>query len=102
VSQIRNEVQKILDLNKRIKNLQGDRVSQMQRIQEQARIHQKILDQLESGTRSTKAVKSPGKEALLAQEKLRIISEETKKNQQVLAEIKKEPKVREDQASKKT
>lgn len=85
VNQIRQEVQKILDLNKTIKNIQGDRVLQLQRIQEQARIHQKILDQLEAGNNSKNAPKLSDKETLLAQEKLRIIHEETRRNQAVVS-----------------
>lgn len=85
VNQVRQEVQKVLDLNKTIKNIQGDRVLQMQRIQEQARIHQKILDQLEAGKTAKKAQAMPDKDALLAQEKLRIINEETKRNQAVIS-----------------
>ncbi|MFA7255898.1 MAG: hypothetical protein WC133_07405, partial [Candidatus Omnitrophota bacterium] len=42
VPQIRQEIQKILELNKKIKNVQSGRSVQLQRVQEQARIHQKI------------------------------------------------------------
>lgn len=87
VSQVRREVQKILDLNKQVKTVQSGRVGQFQRIQEQARIHQKILEQLEPKMAAAKTPKLPGKEDLLSQEKLRVIHEETQRNQAELEEM---------------
>lgn len=85
--QIRSEIQKILDLDKKIKSLQGNKSAQLQRIQEQARIHQKILGELET-SKSQAAVEKPlDKEALLAQEKLRIIREETQRNAETVDEL---------------
>lgn len=88
VNQIRQEIQKILDLNQKLKDIQGNRVAQMQRIQEQARIHQKILDQLEVSKKTQAVSGIPDKEALLAQEKLRIIHEETQRNQALIESVK--------------
>ena len=89
VPQIRQEIQKILDLNKKIKMIQGGRTGQFQRVQEQARIHQKILNQLEAspGSEAKLTSKTPSKEALLAQEKLRIIHEETQRNAALLEAV---------------
>lgn len=87
VPQIRQEIQKIFDLNKKIKSVQGGRSAQLQRVQEQARIHQKILNELEASQKQTSGQKaSPS--ALLAQEKLRIIHEETQRNTQVVNDLK--------------
>ena len=91
VPQIRQEIQKILDLNKKIKNLQGGSTAQFQRVQEQARIHQKILNELEASQKQVSAQKVPTKNALLAQEKLRIIHEETQRNAKVLEGLKEAP-----------
>jgi hypothetical protein len=84
VTQIRQEVQRILELNAKVKSLQGDQTAQLQRIQEQARIHQRVLDQLEASQSLQDSRKAPSKEALLAQEKLRIIHEETIRNRDIL------------------
>jgi hypothetical protein len=71
VSPIRQEIQKILELNRRIQNVQGGRSVQAQSVQEQARIHQKILNGLEASQKKTASQRIPGKNFLLAQEKLR-------------------------------
>ena len=85
VPQIRQEIQRILDLNKQIQGLQGKRTEQIQKVQEQARIHQKILTDL------APAKKTPGKTSILAQEKLRIIHETTQRNAQMVGAIAKAP-----------
>ena len=84
VPQIRQEIQKILALNKQIKNVQSGRSSQFQQIQEQARLHQKILNDLEFAKQGEKDRKVPTRADLLAQEKLRIIHEETQRNSEIL------------------
>lgn len=88
--QIRQEIQRILDLDQKIRNLKTNRTAQLQRIQEQARIHQRILNELET-SRKTVAVglKPPDKGVLLAQEKLRIIRETTLRNAKVVNELQK-------------
>jgi len=91
VPQIRQEIQKILDLNKKIKNVQSGRSSQLQRVQEQARIHQKILNELEASQKQTGTQRASTKNALLAQEKLRIIHEETQRNAKAIDDLKETP-----------
>ena len=86
-SQIRQEIQKILDLDKKIRSVQSGRSSQLQQVQEQARIHQKILNELETSQKQVSSQKVPTKNALLAQEKLRIIHEETQRNVQMIDEL---------------
>ncbi len=87
--QIRQEIQRILDLDKKIKSLQLNRSAQLQRIQEQARIHQKILGELEASKKANTVSKPLEKDALLAQEKIRIIREETQRNSKMVDEIQK-------------
>ncbi len=91
VPQIRQEIQKILDLNKKIKNVQSGRSSQLQRVQEQARIHQKILNELEVSQKQTAGQRASSKNALLSQEKLRIIHEETQRNAKAIDDLKETP-----------
>jgi hypothetical protein len=88
VSQIRQEIQKIFELNKKIKNVQSGRSVQLQHVQEQARIHQKILDGLEASQKQAEGQKVSAKNTLLAQEKLRIIHEETQRNAQTMDDLK--------------
>jgi hypothetical protein len=90
VPQVRQEIQKILELNKQIQAVQGGRAGQLRRVQEQARIHQKVLDKIEAasgGGTEPAASKTPGKETLLNQEKLRIIHEETQRNTALLEAV---------------
>ncbi|OGX10750.1 MAG: hypothetical protein A2351_08025 [Omnitrophica bacterium RIFOXYB12_FULL_50_7] len=91
VSQIRQEIQKIFELNKKIKNVQSGRSVQLQRVQEQARIHQKILENLEASQKQEDGQKASAKNVLLAQEKLRIIHEETQRNTQAIDDLKEVP-----------
>ncbi len=100
--QIRQEIQKIIELNNRIKKLQAGKTAQLQRIQEQARIHQKILDELEKSKVQKTELKTTDKEALLAQEKLRIIHEETQKNAQSLQALKDQSQTSETSSTAKT
>lgn len=91
VDQVRQEIQKILDLNKKIKTMQSGRTIQFQRVQEQARIHQKILNELEASQKQANGQKVSAKSALLAQEKLRIIHEETQRNASTVKDLKEAP-----------
>lgn len=91
VPQIRQEIQKILDLNKKIQKVQTGRSVQLQRVQEQARIHQKILNELEVSQKQTAGQKVPEKNSLLAQEKLRIIHEETQRNAKAIDDLQENP-----------
>jgi predicted RNase H-like nuclease (RuvC/YqgF family) len=102
VPQIRQEIQKILDLNKKIQSVQSGRSSQFRRVQEQARIHQKILNNLETSQKQISGQKVPTKNALLAQEKLRIIHEETQRNAKMIDELEGMPAQAVSKSSQKT
>jgi len=92
VPQVRQEIQNIFALNKKIQTVQSGSSAQLQRIQEQARIHQEILNQLETSAQNPESVKKvSSKEALLAQEKLRIIHEETQRNNMIIEDLKAAP-----------
>ena len=82
--QIRQEIQRILVLNQRIKSIQGGSATQFRQIQEQALIHQKILNEIEGTQKQESETKTPDKETLLAQEKLRIIHEESKRDAKIM------------------
>jgi len=91
VPQVRQEIEKIFELNKKIKSVQSGRSVQLQRVQEQARIHQKILDELEASQKQSEGQKASAKSALLAQEKLRIIHEETQRNTKTINDLNEAP-----------
>ncbi len=87
VPRIRQEIQKILELNKQIRNVQNGSSAQLQRVQEQARIHQRILNELENSQKSAVGQKTHERNALLSQEKIRIIHEETQRNTQIIEDL---------------
>lgn len=80
VPKMRQEIQRILDLNKRIQNLQGTRVKQIQQVRDQAKAHQQILTGLERVQTVQPSAKIPTKLSILGQEKLRVRHEQSKHN----------------------
>ncbi len=90
IKEIREELQTVMVLNKKINSVQQSKSAQMLRIQEQAQIHQKILSEIQliSGGQRPKL---PSRETLLAQEKLRIIREETLRNKKLLQDSAQKP-----------
>jgi len=79
VPKLRQEIQRILDLNKRIQSLQGTRIKQIQQVRDQAKAHQKILTDLERFQKPG-GQKVPSKSAILGQEKLRAGHEKNKRS----------------------
>lgn len=96
---IQKNIQKILDFNKQIRDVRVGQSTQLQRIQEQAQIHQKILGEMEAARRKTVNPKTPTKETLLVQEKLRMIHEETQRNSKLIRRMEEGPKALQAQAT---
>lgn len=92
IQDIRSELQTVMDLNQKINSVQQSKSAQLLRIQEQASIHQKILTDIQKAS-DVKKPAMPSREALLAQEKLRIIREETLRNKKILEDRTSTPKV---------
>lgn len=86
IQNIRQELKAVMDLNQKINAVQTSKSAQLLRIEEQAAIHQKILADIQKSTSNSAATAVPTREALLAQEKLRIIREETLRNRKILEE----------------
>ncbi len=80
---VQSELREILALNQKINAVQTSKTSQILRIQEQALIHQRILNEIEKASQAANPAQ-PAREVLLAQEKLRIIREETLRNKKLL------------------
>lgn len=86
IDEIRRELQNVMALNEKINKVQSSKATQLLKIQEQAVIHQKILANIEQMS-AVQTQLMPSREALLAQEKLRIIREETLRNKKTLEKI---------------
>ncbi len=90
IKEIRHELQVVMDLNQKINKTQQSKSAQLLRIQEQAQIHQRILAKIQKAS-GDQPSKIPSRETLLAQEKLRIIREETLRNKKLLDETSRKP-----------
>ncbi len=86
IDEIRRELQAVMLLNEKINQVQTSKSTQLLKIQEQAVIHQRILSNIEQLS-ETQSKAMPSREALLAQEKLRVIREETLRNKKALEKI---------------
>lgn len=83
IDEIRKELQNVMVLNEKINQTQSSKAAQLLRIQEQAATHQRILANIEQIS-DLESPAVPTRDALLAQEKLRIIREETLRNKKIL------------------
>ncbi|MBI3314289.1 MAG: hypothetical protein HYZ83_08650 [Candidatus Omnitrophica bacterium] len=81
VTKLQKEIQDIIKLNEELKNRYKSQALEIQRISEQAKIHQKILEEMNEASRKTPVLKPQDTEELLKQEKLRMIRQETEANQ---------------------
>lgn len=89
VVKIQKEIQGILKLNEELKDRYRSQVKEIQRINEQAKIHQKILDDISKIPRKPVVLKPQDTEELLKQEKLRMIEQETVANRKFIEGLKK-------------
>ncbi len=85
---LQKQISDIIKLNESIKASQRGQVTEIQKIIDQARIHQRILTELKEGEEKGE-VKPADAEALLRQEKVRLIQEQTEQNKEFIDEIEK-------------
>jgi hypothetical protein len=85
IQKVRKELQAVMDLNKKISQMQAARSELLLRMEEKTLIQQKILEGIQKKTVKVSAV--PTKEALLSQEKLRTIREEAMRSKKILDEV---------------
>ena len=74
-------------MNEELKGRYKSQAAEIQRVSEQAKIHQKILDEMNKVSRTTPTFKPQDTEELLKQEKLRVIQQETKASQNFIEEL---------------
>ena len=90
IPKIRQDIQRILEINKQIRSIQSVRALQFGRTQEQARVHQGVLDKAAAQPEAVPASsnsQASSKESILAQEKLRISHEEAQRNSALLEAV---------------
>jgi hypothetical protein len=83
IVRIKNQIQEIIKINESLKSNYAGQAAEIQKISEQARVHQRILKDLETARGHQQAAR-PGSETYLNEEKIRLIKKETEKNQKFL------------------
>lgn len=83
IIRIRKQIQDIMKINEDLKASYAGQAAEIQRVSEQAKIHQRILQDLEVAKKQQQAAR-PTSEAFLNQEKIRLIQKETEKNRKFL------------------
>ena len=87
IIRIRKQIQDIIKINEGLKATYASQAAEIQKVSEQAKIHQRILQDLEAA-RAQQQMASPSSEAYLNQEKIRLIQKETEKNRKFLDTLK--------------
>lgn len=83
IVKIKSQIQDIIKINESLKSNYSEQAAEIQKISEQARIHQRILKDLETAKAQQKAARA-GSENFMNDEKIRLIQKETEKNQKFL------------------
>lgn len=90
IMKIQAQIREIVKINESLKNNFAGQAAEIQKINDQSRIHQKILSELDTGKKNT-ANANP--ENFLNREKVRLIEEQTEKNQKFIADLKNQKKI---------
>ncbi len=87
VSDVQRELTELIQLNETIRQTQQGQVKSAQQIIEQARIHQRILDDLNAADPAVRNVQPTDAQEILRQEKLRLIREQTERNRRIIESL---------------
>ncbi|MBI3306352.1 MAG: hypothetical protein HYZ84_00895 [Candidatus Omnitrophica bacterium] len=91
MNRIQKEIQEVIKLNEELKSRYKSQAAEIQRISEQARIHQKILQDMNQMPRKVPVIKPQDTEELLKQEKLRVIEQDTEASRKFIEDLKNAP-----------
>lgn len=83
IQKAQSEIDAIIEMNQTVRSLHKDRIAEIQRIHEQALIHQKLLKDLQAAAKANSDIQN-----LLRREKVRLIQKETEKNRQLMETLK--------------
>lgn len=87
LTEINRQLQEIIRMNDAIKASQATKIAELQRIQEQAKIHQKILNNLVMSKATAPVVRPSDVDEVLRQEKIRLIREQASRNAEIVKAI---------------
>ncbi len=84
IQKIQGQINEIIRMNENIKARQQGDMQEIQRIMDQSRIHQRLLEELKAAQENKREIKPSDIEILLSKEKLGIIEKEAEKNKETL------------------
>ena len=87
IQKIQKQINDIIKLQETLKQTQQGQLSEIQKIIDQAKIHQRILDDIKMTKASRERVTPAATEQLLEQEKVRLIGNETEQNKKRLENL---------------
>lgn len=90
VAEIRRQLEEIIQIHKTLQQVHQGQLREIQRITDQARAHQKLLNQLAPVRASNQVVKSSNLEEIIRMEKIRQIQVQAQQNRAALEELKAE------------
>jgi len=80
VIKIQKQISEIIKANERIKQVRQAQIAQLEQVTNQAKIHRRLLDEIENQETEPKDLRSEDIDEILRQEKMRLIEEETQQN----------------------
>ncbi|HTL48603.1 MAG TPA: hypothetical protein VL688_11150 [Verrucomicrobiae bacterium] len=80
VIRIQKQISEIIRANEKIKQARQAQIAQIEQITDQAKIHRKLLEEIQEKKKDAGEVKSEDVDEILRQEKMRLIGQETEKN----------------------
>jgi len=84
IVRIQEQIKEIIRFNDDLKTKRQDQIREIQRIRDQAHIHQKILDDIKKYQKAKPEIKQSDTDKILQQEKIRVIQNETAKNREFI------------------
>lgn len=94
IGELQKRIENIIKVNESLKAASGPQAKDIAEISDQARAHQKILTQLNAPNNVVPAYRASDAGEVLRQEKLRLIQDQTQKNQNAIETIKRSETLR--------
>lgn len=87
IAQVQSQIDDMLAANQQMKDLHDDQIVEIQRINDQTRIHRRLLEQLVKGQHGSRMYQPTDVDEILRQEKIRLIRNVTQNNHKYLSKI---------------
>ena len=87
IEEIKKQIHEIIQIDATLKQGRQQQASEIQRIRDQARIHQQILKDLEASSQKRNSVNASDIDEILKQEKIRLIQQQTRQNREMIENV---------------